>query len=151
MEPSEMKLNCKPGDTARVVSGPRQNVGKVVTVVGIHPHVNGYSNPDGSIVECFVWQIEPSIVGNDGVAYDAIPDECLLPELPVHRQVFVVGAFIESSAAGAVAWELQGVFDDRSAAIKACTHPRHFYAPIEMNKWLPDETVVMPDAVYPKA
>ncbi len=146
-----MKLNCKPGDTARVVSGPRQNVGKVVTVVGVHPHVNGYSNPDGSIVECFVWQIEPSIVGNDGVAYDAIPDECLQLEPLVHRQVYIAGACVGHASPTSIAWELLGIFDDRSAAIKACTQPHHFYAPIEMNKRLPDETVVMPDAVYPKA
>lgn len=146
-----MKLNCKPGDTARVVSGPRQNVGKVVTVVGVHPHVNGYSNPDGSIVECFVWQIAPSIVGNDGVAYDAIPDECLQPELPAHRQVYVAGAFVEKTAAGNAAWELLGIFDDRSAAISACTLPHHFYAPVDMNKPAPVDRTEWVAAVYPKA
>lgn len=74
-----MTFNCKAGDTAQIVSGLKQNVGKVVQVVGPHPVARGYREPNGSIVNCCMWQITPPILGGDGKFYDCVADQDVRP------------------------------------------------------------------------
>lgn len=69
-----MTLNCKAGDTAQIFSGPKQNQGKVVRIIAPHPVARGYRNPDGSVVDRLMWQIEPPILGGDGQFYDCVAD-----------------------------------------------------------------------------
>ena len=72
-------LHCAPGDTAQIVSGPKQNQGKVVKILGPHPYAKGYRNGNGSVVPCQMWQIDPPILGDDGLLYDAVADVDLRP------------------------------------------------------------------------
>lgn len=74
-----MTLNCSVGDTAQIVAGPGHNRGKVLRVIQPHPVAKGYRNPDGSVVQCHMWQVDPPVLGGDGLMYDAVPDEILKP------------------------------------------------------------------------
>jgi len=46
-------------------------------------------------------------------------------------------------------WEFQGVFSSEQKAIKACRNENYFYAPIELDKEIPDQTEEMPEVIYP--
>lgn len=46
-------------------------------------------------------------------------------------------------------WDMLGVFDNKEAAMAACTQRHHFVGPIELNQRLPDERGVWPGCWYP--
>ena len=46
-------------------------------------------------------------------------------------------------------WEFQGVFDSETKAVAACRTAMYFVMPCELNKALPDESVIAPGAYYP--
>ena len=45
-------------------------------------------------------------------------------------------------------WEFQGVFDSREKALSICKDYTWFVAPAELNKALPDDTVLWDDLEY---
>lgn len=92
-----MKDNCKPGDTAQIVSGPRQNQGKIVKILAPHPFANGYRKHDGAVVQCRMWQIDPPILGLDGQMYDAVADMDVRPLQSGQQQEQTLAADPEGS------------------------------------------------------
>jgi len=48
-------------------------------------------------------------------------------------------------------WAFIGMFDDKQAAIEACTTRDHFVGPAILNERLPDELESWPGAYYPLA
>lgn len=46
-------------------------------------------------------------------------------------------------------WQLCGVFSREACAKEACTTEDHFYAPLELDRFLPGDAVEWPELVYP--
>lgn len=64
------------------------------------------------------------------------------------KEVWIVGQY-RAGEKGNVVWDLQGVFNKKSAAIKACKYPDYFIMPIEMNESCSDEPQVNSSTIYP--
>ena len=60
--------------------------------------------------------------------------------------LWVVGKVTDEAAK---AWEMQGVFSDKNAAISACRDYTYFVGPVIMNMSLPHDTVEWFGAFYP--
>ena len=66
------------------------------------------------------------------------------------REVWVVGKYVAPAEPAPLAvWEILGVFDSRERAVRACTKPTHFIAPMLLNRREPERTRVLPGAEYP--
>jgi len=48
-----------------------------------------------------------------------------------------------------VAWDFQGIFTTREAALSACLDKTWFVGQVEINKPLPKDTIEMPSVEYP--
>jgi len=46
-------------------------------------------------------------------------------------------------------WSVCGIFTAELDAIYRCTTTKHFIAPIELDKWVPDTQIEWPGAHYP--
>ena len=64
------------------------------------------------------------------------------------KELWIVGKFVKPSPMGSV-WDFQGIFDSENKAIKACISKDYFYASVELNKTIPDESVEW-DVIYPQ-
>lgn len=60
--------NFKPGSTVQFRAGHPQQ-GKVVKLLR-QSSLPGYSNADGSVVDCPMWEIHPPMMGFDGQRYN---------------------------------------------------------------------------------
>jgi hypothetical protein len=60
--------------------------------------------------------------------------------------VWVVGRMADHAAG---VWQLQGVFSDRTNAIKACRDEDYFVGPVPLDRSLPHQTVKWPGCFYP--
>ena len=49
------------------------------------------------------------------------------------------------------AWEFQGIFSSKAAAIAACRNENYWLVPVELDVEWPDELVSMPVAEFPLA
>ena len=62
---------------------------------------------------------------------------------------WLVGQFRMQTAEGPV-WDCQGIFDSHEKAVAACRTQNYFIMPLELNKQLPHETIVI-TTEYPKS
>ena len=46
-------------------------------------------------------------------------------------------------------WSVCGIYSKEDDAITRCTTIKHFIAPIELDKWVPDTLIEWPGAHYP--
>ena len=61
------------------------------------------------------------------------------------KKMWVVGQWFDGER-----WDLQGVFDDETKAIKACLTTLYFIGPVILNKILPEKSIEWPGCYYPK-
>jgi hypothetical protein len=61
-------------------------------------------------------------------------------------KLWIVGRVTEFPA-----WEFQGVFDSRDAAVAACKSSSYFIGPCTLNGRVPDDTQQWPGCEYPMA
>lgn len=65
------------------------------------------------------------------------------------KKLFICGQWKKTTKTGIV-WEFQGVFSTKALAEAACINSTYFYFPAKLNEQLPNESVAVPDACYPK-
>ena len=65
-------------------------------------------------------------------------------------ELWIVGQIRTENSDG-IAWELQGVFDNKEDAIRHCKNENYFIGPAKLNECLPDETTKWPGCYYPLA
>ena len=63
-------------------------------------------------------------------------------------ELWICGKYL-SGPKSEVAWDFQGIFDDKEKAIAACRDEKYFIAPAVLNKNLPDDQIDWPGAYYP--
>lgn len=69
--------NVKQGQTAQFIAGHPQQ-GKVVRILG-PASIDGYMEPNGRIVRCQMWLIDPPMLGTDDNEYAVAADPHLKP------------------------------------------------------------------------
>lgn len=66
------------------------------------------------------------------------------------RELWLVGRY-KGGKFPLVAWDFQGIYAKKAAAIAACEDETWFIGQVEVNKPLPKETEIMPQVEYPLA
>jgi hypothetical protein len=65
-----------------------------------------------------------------------------------YMELWVCGKHIKETEDGNV-WDIQGIFNNKDLALKACKNESYFIAPIIMNEYSPDETTDWPGVEFP--
>jgi hypothetical protein len=85
----------------------------------------------------------------DGIISDERLKVCLLEEqVMAHNILWIVGQYRFGNT-GAIIWDLQGVFSSKEKAIAACKSSTWFVARLQLDEELPEESVTMPDVIWP--
>ena len=64
------------------------------------------------------------------------------------RKIYVVGKECAEHEEGLV-WDIIGIFEKETDAVKACTKDDYFVGPMPLNEALPDERQEWKDAYFP--